>query len=116
MITIVLIEDNQQDINRITRALVPLQSVLPYNLRSFTSIENGKNFILHHNVQLVLLDLEFTLQKKTTIYLIDQISPEIPVLVVSNLTHYQRQLQLRANVVGFIPKAKIGDLLVRSIA
>ena len=70
----------------------------------------------HRNVQLVLLDLEFTLQRKTSIYLIDQISPSIPIIVVSNLTHYQRQLCLRANVVAFIPKAKMKDLLVRSIA
>ena len=116
MVTIVLIEDDEKDISLITEILQPLKGFLNYELKSFMKIEQGKEYIAHHNVQLVLLDLEFTLQRKTSLYLINQISPSVPIIVVSNLTHYQRQLRLRANVVAFIPKAKMKDLLVRSIA
>ena len=98
MVTIVLIEDDEKDISLITEILQPLKGFLNYELKSFMKIEQGKEYIAHHNVQLVLLDLEFTLQRKTSLYLINQISPSVPIIVVSNLTHYQRQLRLRANV------------------
>ena len=116
MINIVLIEDDEKDIQKISDTLIPLGEFLSYDLHSFSSIELGKDYIVHSNVQLILLDLEFTLLRKTSIDLIDQIDPAIPIIIVSNLTHYQRQLSLRANVVSFIPKVKIDRLLVRSIA
>ena len=116
MINIVLIEDDEKDIRKISEILKPLGEFLSYELHSFSSIELGKNYIVHSNVQLILLDLEFTLLRKTSIALIDQTDKTIPIIIVSNLTHYQRQLSLQANVVCFIPKAKMDRLLVRSVA
>ncbi len=115
MISIVLIEDDKKDIASITNLLQSIYDDYPYTLYSFTDIDQGKNFILGHEIQLVLLDLEFTSLNKTSIYLLDQVDPSVPVIIISNLTHYQRQLRFRANVVGFIPKAKMTSLLVRSV-
>ena len=61
MITIVLIEDEEQDINHIRNVMVPLKEMVEYELVAFQDLKSGLNYILLHPVELVLLDLEFTL-------------------------------------------------------
>ena len=108
---IVLIEDDARDIEKITHALIPLGNVIPYHLFPFQSINAGRKEVQKGNIDLILLDLEFTLAKESTIYLIDQIDPNIPIIVVSNLIHYQRQLRLKVNVSGFVPKTQLNQLV-----
>ena len=115
MITIVLIEDEEKDIERIENALVPLKKFIEYQLVSFQEIKTGFGYIQRHHVQLILLDLEFTLANESAIFAIDKLDSSIPVIVVSHLSHYQRQLQLKPNVVGFVSKGYLEDQLVRSI-
>ena len=115
MITIVLIEDEEQDINHIRNVMVPLKEMVEYELVAFQDLKSGLNYILLHPVELVLLDLEFTLSNESAIFSIDKIDPAIPIIVVSHLSHYQRQLRLKTNVVGFISKGYLEDMLVRSI-
>lgn len=115
MITIVQIDDDPKDIQRVSDALSPLGMYMKYQLVHFTSLEEGLAYIRQHSTQLVLLDLEFTVGNKSAIFAIDKMDPSIPILVVSHLSHYQRQLQLKVNVAGFVPKALIEDQLVRSI-
>ena len=115
MITIVLIEDEERDIKHIRNVLVPLKSVVEYELITFQEIKAGLDYIGRHPVELILLDLEFTLANQSAIFSIDEINPRIPIIVVSHLSHYQRQLQLKTNVVGFVSKGYLEDQLVRSI-
>lgn len=115
MINIVLIEDEEKDIRFIQDVLLPLKKTIDYELIPFQDIKTGLVYIQQHSVQLILLDLEFTLTNESAIFYIDQINPLIPIIVVSHLSHYQRQLQLKANVVGFVSKGYLADQLVRSI-
>ena len=115
MINIVLIEDEEKDIRFIQDVLLPLKNTIDYELISFQDIKTGLVYIQQHSVQLILLDLEFTLTNESAIFYIDQINPLIPIIIVSHLSHYQRQLQLKANVVGFVSKGYLADQLVRSI-
>ena len=115
MITIVQIDDEQKDIDRVATALQPLKCYLEYQLISFLSLESGLSYIRQNSVQLVLLDLEFTIGNKSAIFAIDRMDPSIPIIVVSHLSHYQRQLQLKVNVAGFVPKALIEDQLARAV-
>lgn len=115
MITIVLIEDEERDIKHIRNVLVPLKDLVDYELIAFQEIKAGLDYIHLHHVELILLDLEFTLTNETAIISIDKIDPSIPIIVVSHLSHYQRQLQLKSNVAGFISKGYLEDQLVRSI-
>lgn len=115
MITIVQIDDEEKDIKRVADALHPLKKFMEYQLIHFTSLEAGLAYIRQQSVQLILLDLEFTLGNQSAIFAIDKIDPSIPIIVVSHLSHYQRQLQLKVNVAGFVPKALIEEQLVRSV-
>lgn len=115
MINIVLIEDEEKDIKHIQNVLLSLKDTIDYELFTFQDIKAGLVYIQQHSVQLILLDLEFTLTKESALFYIDQINPAIPVIVVSHLSHYQRQLQLKANVGGFVSKGYLEDQLVRSI-
>ncbi len=112
--TFVIIDDNPEDIKRISKALQPLKTVLPYRLFSFTSVEQC-NIHIDKQTDLILLDLEFASLKTTSIYFIDQFDPSIPILIISHLTHYQRQLALKANIAGFVPKHRMDELLIPTI-
>ena len=50
MINIVLIEDDEKDIQKISDTLIPLGEFLSYDLHSFSSIELGKDYIVHSNL------------------------------------------------------------------
>ena len=77
MITIVLIEDEERDIKHIRNVLVPLKSVVDYELITFQEIKDGLDYIGRHPVELILLDLEFTLANQSAIFSIDEINPLI---------------------------------------
>lgn len=113
MFRILLIEDNEKDIERIRKALHSVG--FAYELTPYMKIEDGERYLREKSPELILLDLEFTLAKKTSIYLIDRISENTPIIVVSHLVHYQRQISLKKNVIGFVPKHKLEDRLVNAI-
>ena len=115
MVNIALIDDDPKDIQKITTILTPLAKSLPYQLSSLTTLEQGQRYLKSHTIDLLLLDLEFAKAKSTSIYFLEELDSSVPVLIVSHLTHYQRQLNLKANVIGFIPKNKLETLLVPAV-
>lgn len=115
MFSIVMIDDVDKDIKKVSEALKPLANTISYTFEAYTNMAEGRKALLAEKVDLLLLDLEFSSDKEMSISLLDQISPRIPVIIVSNLTHYQRQLQLKINVIGFISKARAEEQLIPMI-
>lgn len=111
----VLLEDSYQDASLIQDCLADLQPSLPHTLIHFDNLHAGLNHISSNTVDLLLLDLEFTLANMTAASIIDDIPSSIPILVVSHLTHYQKPLSLKMNVKGFIHKANLSTSLVSAI-
>ena len=109
---IVLIDDSNKDASEIKSILAKLRQDIPYEFRHFLNLQKGLQHIHSHPVDLLLLDLEFTKMNVTAAFFIDNIPPSIPVLIVSNLSHYQKPLSIKTNVKGFINKSHLSvDLL-----
>lgn len=109
---IVLIDDSRKDAREIKSILTKLPQDTPYEFRHFLNLQKGLQHIHSHPVDLLLLDLEFTKMNVTATFFVDNIPPTIPILIVSNLSHYQKPLSLKTNVKGFINKSHLSiDLL-----
>lgn len=115
MMQFVLLEDSHQDAIIIQGLLEQLTQILPYKLFHYDDLNTGLKHIKHHPVDLLLLDLEFTVENMTAASVIDEIPNTIPILIVSHLTHYQKPLSLKINVKGFINKKNLSTSLVPSI-
>jgi len=115
MMHFVLLEDSSEDAKYIIDILDKQQSILPHKLIHFADLRTGLQHIQNHPVNLLLLDLEFTVENMTASYIIDDIPDNIPILIVSHLTHYQKPLTLKLNVKGFISKNNLSTSLISSI-
>lgn len=115
MMQFVLLEDSYQDAQIIQGFLEQLKQLLPHKLFHFDDLNNGLKHIKSQPVDLLLLDLEFTVENMTAASVIDEIPNTIPILIVSHLTHYQKPLSLKMNVKGFINKENLSTSLVPSI-
>lgn len=112
---IILLEDSSADATTIHNLLSDFLDEYQYIFLHFADLYEGLHFILNHPVDLLLLDLEFTIENVTTTLLIDEIPPNIPILVVSHLAHYQKPLSLKMNVKGFLNKVNLSTSLVSYI-
>lgn len=109
---IVLIDDYQPDADEIQSILAKFPDDILYDFHHFLNLKKGIQYIRSHPVDLLLLDLEFTQQNVTAASFVDRIPVSIPILIVSNLSHYQKPLSLKTNVKGFINKSHLSsDLL-----
>lgn len=115
MLQFVLLEDSYQDAQIIKNSLAQLKPLLPHNLLHYADLSDGLTYIKKQPVDLLLLDLEFTVANRTAVSVIDDIPNTIPILIVSHLTHYQKPLSMKMNVKGFINKENISSSLVPSI-
>lgn len=115
MMHFVLLEDSSEDAKNIIDILDKQQSFLPHKLKHFSDLRTGLQYIQNHPVDLLLLDLEFTVENMTASYIIDDIPDTIPILIVSHLNHYQKPLSLKINVKGFISKNNLSASLISSI-
>lgn len=106
---LVLIDDSVSDAAEIHTLLT---TALPCEFHHFLDLKEGLLYVKTHPIDLLLLDLEFTEANLTASSFIDDIAPSIPILIVSNLSHYQKPLSAKINVKGFISKSHLNkDLL-----
>ena len=109
MKNIVLIDDSKSDAEEIHTLLT---EALSCDFHHFLDLREGMFYVKTNPVDLLLLDLEFTEANLTASSFIDDIAPSIPILIVSNLSHYQKPLSVKINVKGFISKSHLDrDLL-----
>ena len=104
---ILLIDDDLQDLKRTKEILDSMQAEVPHVCICLQDIRSAESYLNTNIPDLMLLDLEFQKEHMTSVYLLGDISPEIPVIIISNLLHYQRSLTQRINVKGFIPKSRL---------
>lgn len=109
---IVLIEDSNTDAFEIISILRNSDTFSSFKIKHFSTLRSGLNHLKANPVDLLLLDLEFTDENITATSLIDEIPRLIPILIISNLSHYQKPLSYKINVKGFISKSHLShDLL-----
>ncbi len=116
MISILLIEDNPRDAQRVTSILRSNPTIKDkYSLTHMSTAEGAISYLMDNTPDLILMDLEMSDEHTTTMSILDQISSDIPVIVISHLSHYQKPSLKHGNVYNFIPKSCLEDRLVGSI-
>ena len=109
---IVLIEDSAIDTLEITNLLTKISEKIPYSLKHFYDLDLGFQYITSNKVDLLLLDLEFTSENRSAVSIIDDLPIELPIIIISNLSHFQKSLSSKINIQRFISKENMSiDLL-----
>ena len=89
MISILLIEDNPRDAERVTSILESNPTIKDkYSLTHMSTVEGSISYLMDNTPDLILMDLEMSDEHTTTMSILDQISSDIPVIVISHLSHY----------------------------
>lgn len=112
---IVLIEDDPCDAEAILKLLSPAIQQEDVSIERLSTLESAELYFRNHHPDLVLLDLEFTNEKTTSIYLLQDILVNVPVIVVSHLSHYQKQISQQIDVRAFIRKDAMSQYLLHSV-
>ena len=115
MITILLIEDDDRDAAKIKNALHALDIDTEYSLVLLNSIAKAIPYLETKQPDLILLDLEMREEKTTTLNLLDRIDQKIPIIIISNLLHYQKPSLKYQNVRDFISKKHLDKRLPNCI-
>ena len=114
MKSIIILDDSAADRQFIEKELRKI-SEYELSIMSFSSVEEMTEKTLNH-ADLLLLDIEMTEKKITTLPLLDHLPKTLPVILVSNLSHYQRMTAHEANVKAFVPKDMIDPMLREAVA
>lgn len=114
MLHIVMIEDSPEEILKIQDLLTGLTD-LQYDLKCFSWLEKGIQYVVDNSASLILLDLAFTAENISSLAYMRQIPSDIPIIVISNLAHYQKRLSLNINVKAFISKKNLKEELLSVI-
>lgn len=109
---IVLIEDSAIDTLEITNLLTKISEKLPYTLKHFHDLNSGFQYIASNKVDLLLLDLEFTAENRSAVSIIDDLPIELPIIIISNLSHFQKSLSSKINIQRFIFKENMNTELL----
>lgn len=114
MKNILILDDSDEDIRLIIETLSPILSKHECNLFSSNSPSDFYRFdeMTNHQIDLLILDLEFTNSNISSITYVDDFPYDIPIIIVSHLQHYQHILQSKLNVKGFVPKSALKDSLL----
>ena len=115
MKNIVLIEDDPCDAEEILKLLSPVIQRDAAIIEHLSTLESAESYFRNHHPDLVLLDLEFTNEKTTSIYFLQDILVNVPVIVVSHLSHYQKQISQQIDVRAFIRKDTMSQYLLHSV-
>ena len=107
MKTILIIDDFKTDALKIQESLSNIQNDVKFKLKYTAKLQEGIRYLQTNMVDLILLDLEFTKENVTAASVLGKFPNELPIIIVSNLVHFQKPLNLKANVKGFIPKSEL---------
>ena len=59
-----------------------------------------------------MLDLEFTSENRSAVSIIDDLPIELPIIIISNLSHFQKSLSSKINIQRFISKENMNTELL----
>lgn len=104
---LLLLEDDRKDAEKLMAVVDASSLKEEVTIDCEQSLEKGMTLIRQGGYDLLLLDLEFTMENRSAVALIDRISPTLPVIIVSNRAHYQVPLSSKVNVKAFINKANL---------
>lgn len=112
---IVLVEDNMTDRECIKELIATqLPEFAPY-LTCLSSLSEASRFFRSHDPDLVIMDLEFTEENTTSISFLSEAIINIPVIIVSHLSHYQNTLSEYVDVKAFIRKENLHSRLIPTL-
>jgi len=116
MITILLVEDNKKDAESISALLdSSLSKHYAFTLIHKSDTAEVLTYLSNSSPDLILMDLEMKEEHQTTMGIIEQIPRNIPIIVISHLSHYQKPSLRHGNVFDFVPKSKMSDRLINRI-
>ena len=109
MITLLLLEDDPRDAEKIKNALETFDEHI---LKITTTLADATKYLQENpKPDAILLDLEMKAERTTSLHLLDQIDESVPVIVISNLLHYQKSSLRHKNVRDFISKVHLDSRL-----
>ena len=111
---IIILDDSAADRQLIENEIRRINE-FELSVLSFSSVDEITENALKQ-ADLLLLDIEMTASKATTLPLLDHLPKTLPVILVSNLSHYQRMTAHEANVKAFVPKDMIDPMLREAVA
>ena len=114
MKNILIIDDSENDIKMIKDTLAPLSAKQECNLFASNNPADYPRYdaLTNHQVDLLILDLEFTNSNISSITYVDDFPYDVPIIIVIHLQHYQHLLQSKLNVKGFVPKSVVKERLL----
>lgn len=112
---IVLIEDSLEDTNAVRSLLQTLDSNTEISFQHISSLEASKKYFLSHSPDLVILDLEFTKENTTSLDILSADLANVPVIILSHLSHYQYSLIQQVDIKAFIRKENMSYYLIPAI-
>ena len=115
MIELVLIEDSPEDVKTVHSLLQTLDSNAEISFRHISSLKASKHYFLSHSPDLVILDLEFTQENTTSLDMLSEALTNVPVIILSHLSHYQYSLIQQVDVKAFIRKENMSYYLIPAI-
>ena len=110
MKTILIVDDVKADAIKMKNMILSQHNKEKYIFKYIDNLFNCIRFLHIHKVDLILLDLEFTEQNITAASFLNEFPSDIPIIIVSNLIHFQKPLSLKINVKGFVPKSQLQSL------
>lgn len=112
---IVLIEDSQKDAQAVYSLLQTLDTKTEISFRHLSSLKASKQYFLSHSPDLVILDLEFTQENTTSLDMLSEALVNVPVIILSHLSHYQYSLAQQVDVKAFIRKENMSYYLIPAV-
>ncbi len=112
---IVLIEDSPEDARAIRSVLQPLDTEDEILCSHISSLEASRHYFLTHCPDLVIMDLEFTKENTTSLSILSETLSNVPVIILSHLSHYQYSLVQQVDVKSFVRKENMAFYLLPAV-
>lgn len=110
MKTILIVDDIKADALKMKDMVLSQHDKNKFIFKYTDNLFDCFRFLQIHKVDLILLDLEFTNKNITAASFLNEFPADIPIIIVSNLVHFQKPLSLKVNVKGFVSKSQLHDL------
>ncbi len=101
-------DDNLQDIDLILHILKIFESAhydLSFDTVCVHSLKELETVLCQSSFDLLTLDLGFESEGSSSISLIEKLPSGLPIIIISNLSHYRQSLIVKKNIRGFILKS-----------
>ncbi len=109
-IKILIATEDSSISDRITQVLSSFSNDhhdISFDIYSVHSLSDLKRQVNQDSFDLLMIDIEFEAEGTSSIGLLETFPATLPIIIVSNLTHYEKVLSLLLNVIGFVPASQI---------